>query len=77
MVKLGFFGPGFGAPVIAPGNQRRQRHQYGLGAAARLQAKQGSAVEHQVEFNVAPAPIKLELPLAFGPGLLLATLDYG
>src|SRR6185295_1222641 len=50
--------------AVLPARERRQRHQDGLDAAARLQAEQRSAVVEQVELDVAPAPVQLELPLA-------------
>ena len=53
-----------GLPVVAPGHDRRHRHQDALGAPARLQAEQRAAVEHQVELDVAAAPVGLEVALA-------------
>src|SRR6185436_20888590 len=66
---------GLGLPVVAPGDQRRQRHQDRLGAAARLQAEQRAAVVDEVELDVAPAAIRLEGALALAEGMLPALLD--
>jgi hypothetical protein len=51
-------------PVVTPGDHRRHRHQDALGAAARLQAEQRAAVVHEVELDVAAAPVGLEVALA-------------
>src|SRR5690606_27522954 len=67
-VELRFGGAGLRVPVVAPGHQRRQGHEDGLGAAAGLQSEYGAAIVDEVEFHVAPAAIELELPLAFAPG---------
>ena len=45
-------------------HDRRQRHQDRFGATARLQAEQCAAIEHEVEFDVAPAPVGLKRTLA-------------
>ena len=55
---------GLGMPVVLPVHHRWQRHQDRLGSAARLQAEQRAAVEHEVELDVASASIGLELALA-------------
>ena len=62
-------------PVVAPFHQRRQRHQDGLGAAARLQTEQRAAVIDQVEFDVATAAVSLEIALACGVGNVPAPRD--
>src|SRR5690606_23394001 len=61
--------------AILPAYSRWQAHQDRLGAAAGLQAEQRSAVEHQVEFDVATATVQLELALALAPGHAAAALD--
>src|SRR5687768_2279390 len=66
---------GLGLPVVAPGNARRQRHQDRLGAPARLQAEQRAAVVHQVELDVAPAPVGLEIPFALAERMVLPALE--
>src|SRR5439155_17887661 len=55
-------------PVVAPFHDRRQRHEDRLAAPARLQAEERAAVPDEVELDVAPAAIRLEvaLPLAVG-----------
>ena len=57
-----------GPPVVAPGHDRRHRHQDALGAPARLQAEQRAAVVDQVELDVAAAPVGLEVALALAVG---------
>src|SRR5258706_332266 len=61
-------------PVVAPFDARRQRHEDGLGAPARLKAKERAAVVDQVEFHVAPAPIGLERALALAVALVAPAL---
>src|SRR5690606_41660700 len=58
--------------AVFPARQRRQAHQDRLGASARLQAEMGAAVEHQVELDVAPASVQLELALALAIRRVLA-----
>src|SRR6185436_9066977 len=65
---------GLGLPVVAPGDQRRQRHQDRFGAAARLQAEQRAAVVDKVELDVAAAAELLEGPLLQREGFALAAL---
>src|SRR4051812_24408558 len=55
--------PGRGLPVVAPGGLGRHRHEDRFAAAARLEAEQSAAVIHQVEFDVAPAAVELEVAL--------------
>ena len=57
-----------GPPVVAPGDDRRHRHQDALGAPARLQAEQRAAVVDQVELDVAAAAVGLEVALALAVG---------
>src|SRR5262245_20256281 len=66
--------PGPGAPVVAPAYRGRQRHQYGLGAPARLPTEQRTAVVHQIELDVAPAPVGLKIALTLRVGELPAAL---
>src|SRR5205807_1024446 len=54
-----------GFPVVAPRGARRQRHQDRFGTPAGLQAEQRAAVVHQVEFDVAAAPVGLEVLFCF------------
>src|SRR5690554_5076640 len=64
-------------PVVLPPYQRGQGHQNRLGAPARLQAKQRATVVHQVELNVAPPAVQLEVPLAIAPGHVQPAPDNG
>src|SRR5664279_1580380 len=52
-----------GLPVVAPPRERRHRHQGGLGAPARLEAEQRTAIPHEVELDIASAAIELEIAL--------------
>ena len=61
-------------PVVAPVDDRRHRHQDRFGASARLQAEQGAAVAHQVELDVAAAPVGLEVAFALAVRRVLAAL---
>ena len=61
---------GFRLPVIVPSRERRHRHQDRLRAAPRLQPEQGASIIEQIEFDIAAAPIQLEVALALGPGLV-------
>ena len=56
-------------------HDRRQRHQNRFGAASRLQAEQGAAVEYEIEFDVAPAPVRLKVALAVAVWRIASTLD--
>src|SRR5882757_2259478 len=51
-------------PVVPPLHQRRQRHQYRLGAAGRLQAEQRATIVDEIELDVAAAAIGLKVALA-------------
>jgi HemY protein len=51
---------GFRLPVVAPFDDRWQRHQDRFGAPARLQAEQRAAIPDQIELDVATAPVGLE-----------------
>src|SRR3989338_2524695 len=62
-------------PVITPFHQRRHGHQDGFGAAVALQTEDGAAVDHQVEFDIAAAPVKLEIALAFAVRSIHAALE--
>ena len=64
-----------GVIAVFPAHQRRQAHQDRFAAAAALQAEQRAAVADQVEFDVASAPVQLELAFAFAIGRVLAALD--
>ena len=59
-------------PVVAPFHQRRHGKQNGLGAAVGLQAEDGAAIDHQIEFDVAAAAIELKIALAFAVGRVFA-----
>src|SRR5665213_4376850 len=61
-------------PVITPCRLRRQRHQDRFGASVRLQPEQRAAVLHEVELDVASAPVELELALAFAMGVVAMAL---
>ena len=56
-----------GLQLVGPARQRRHRQQNGFRAPARLQAEVGAAVPDQVEFDIAAAPVQLELALAARP----------
>ena len=62
-------------PVVAPFHQRRHGKQDGFGAAVGLQAEDGAAINHQIEFDVAPAPVELEVALAFAVWCVFAFLQ--
>ena len=66
--------PGSGSLPVGPAGQRRHRHQDRFGAAARLQAEMRAAVPHQVELDIAAAPVQLEVALALAVGRVLAAL---
>src|SRR5579859_1006454 len=74
-VQPGLRGAGFGFPVVTPLHDRRQRHENGFGAAARLQAEQCAAVVDQIEFDVTTAPVSLEIAFGFAEGQISAALD--
>ncbi len=61
-------------PVVAPGGERRHRHQDALGPAARLQAEMRAAVPDQVELDIAAAPVGLERALRLAVRHRLAPL---
>src|SRR5690606_7925429 len=63
---------GLRAPVVFPAYPWRQGHQDRLRPAARLQAEQRATVIEQVELDVTPAAIQLELPFPIAEGLLVA-----
>src|SRR5687768_8123911 len=62
-------------PVIFPVHDRRQRHQNRFGTASRLQTEQSAAVEDEVELDIAPTPIRLEVALAVAVRRIASTLD--
>src|SRR6185436_17334936 len=51
-------------PVVLPARERRQRHQDRFGAAAGLQAERSAAVVDEIEFDITPATVQLEVALA-------------
>src|SRR6185369_1000558 len=61
--------------LVGPTGQRRHRHQDRLGTSARLQAEVRAAVPHQVEFDVAAAPVQLEIALTVTVRQVLAALQ--
>ena len=61
--------------AVLPTHQGRERHQNRFGAAIGLEAKNGAAIEHQVEFHIATAAIQLELALPVAIGDWIALLD--
>src|SRR2546423_190689 len=66
---------GLGLPVVAPGGVRRQRHQDRLGAPARLQAEERPTVVDQVELDIPPAAVELEVPFTLSVRGVLASLE--
>ncbi len=66
---------GLWLPVVFPMHDRRQRHQNRFGAASRLQAEQCAAIEYEVEFDVAPTPVRLKIALALAVGHVAPPLD--
>src|SRR5262245_59611575 len=54
-------------PVIFPSSERRQRHENGFSTSARLQTERCTAVVYQIEFDITPATIQLELTFAIAP----------
>src|SRR5262245_24518229 len=76
-VEPGFVARGIGFPVVAPGHSGRQRHEYRFRAAARLQSEQGAAIIDEIEFDIAAAPVGLEVPLALAVGDAPAALHDG
>jgi hypothetical protein len=66
-----------GLPVVAPLHDRRHAHQDALGAAAAVQAEVRAAVPHEVELDVAAAPVGLEVALALAVGRGAAALHDG
>src|SRR5690606_19172810 len=75
LVQLGLGRAGLGLPVVTPFHDRRQRHQDGFSAPARLQAEQRAAVENQVEFDIAAAAVGLKITFAFAVVVIAATFD--
>src|SRR5262249_43548090 len=65
----------FGLPFVAPLHDRRQRHEDRLRAAARLQPEERAAVPYEVELDVAPAAVRLEVALALAVFAIAALLD--
>src|SRR5258708_1029144 len=61
--------------VVAPADDRWQRHEDGLGASAGLESEQGATVVDEVEFGIPAATVFLEGPLSFRVGHVLAALD--
>jgi hypothetical protein len=66
---------GRGLVLVGPAGQRRHRQQDRLGAPARLQAEVGAAVPDQVELDITPAPVELEVALALAVGQGAPALD--
>src|SRR5438132_4510089 len=75
--RFGFAAARRGTIIITPAHQRRQRHQDGFRAPARLQAEVRAAIIDQIEFDVAPAPYQLELALRFGVRRVTSPLSDG
>src|SRR6266702_5629086 len=64
-------------PVVAPPDDRWQRHKNRLSASVRLQAEDSSSVVHEIELHVAPAPIRLKIALPLAVGQVLAPQQHG
>jgi len=62
-------------PIVAPMDHWGQGHQDRFGSTPCLQAEDGSPIPDQVELDVAPAPVTLELPLPFAVGVVAAPRD--
>src|SRR6266480_7927809 len=75
-VELFFRRAGLRLPVVAPRGARRQRHEDRFGAPARLQTEQGAAVVHQIEFDIAAAPVGLEFFFSFTVWQIFPSFDY-
>src|SRR5262249_1342682 len=58
-------------------HHRGERHQDRLRAPARLQAEQRPAIIDEIEFDVATAAVRLEIPLALSVGEAHAALRHG
>src|ERR1043165_2829375 len=65
----------FGMPVVFPAHERRQRHQDRFGAAAGLQAEQSAAIVDEIEFDITPTTIQLEVALALAERRRAPTRD--
>src|SRR5882672_163938 len=65
----------FRLPVVAPFHDRRQRHQYGLRAPARLQPEQRAAIIDEIEFDVTSAAVRLKIALAIAVWKIPAALQ--
>src|SRR5262249_3544084 len=76
-IKPHLWRTGFRLPVVTPFDDGRHRHEYRFGASARLQAEQRATVEYQVEFDIAPAAVCLEVALAFAVRCIDAALQNG
>ena len=63
--------------VVLPLHQRRHRHQNGLRPPPGLQAKQCAAIEDEVELDVTPAAVELEIPLSIAVLCQLAAFQDG
>src|SRR6056300_694152 len=65
-------------PIIDPAHRRWERHENRLDTAhAGLKAKKRSAIEYKIKFNIAAAPILLELALLRRVVSVFAFLDDG
>ena len=62
-------------PVVFPACERRQRHQDRLGATAGLQAERSAAIVDEIELDITPATIQLEIALAFAERRRAPTRD--
>src|SRR5690349_76732 len=58
-------------PIVAPPDERRERKKNRFGAPAGLQTEQRTAIPDEIEFDVAPATIRLEIALALAKRLVL------
>src|SRR5215210_4484859 len=66
---------GLGMPVVAPADQRRQGHEDRFRPSPGLETEQGAAVPDQVELDVTPPSIELEITLALAPGHVPPAMD--
>ena len=74
-VKARFFGTRLWTVIIVPAHFRWQRHEDGFNAAnARLQTEERAPVVHEVELNVASAPLLLKAFFTLAVWCLLALL---
>src|ERR1700694_812596 len=76
-VQPRLFATGLWTPVVAPPDERRQRHENRLGASVRLQPEQRAAVIDQVELDVASSAVRLEIALALSVRQILAPQQNG